>query len=859
MEIIVFTISFLLCSSLYIIKLQSKKDMILLKDKSVPLEEVIPIHSIEDDFVINGNGDLTAGYKIFLPEVFTLSDSAIESMHRSLDALLKMLPSGTIVHQQTFIYTEPYTSEETSNNFLFQDNLKNLKGKEIIQSYVNIYLTFANGEQKKKNPKNASLLRKSNFPLKEPFEIEDRLKEIFSVILNFENGLRGVSEFELLRMTSEELNNAIFDYINLSYSSPTLDAKKEVVNPLSVTDAGDLKVGNQLVSIVSLVEEGASVYEYNTSKSINAESLDSKVDLPRGILSKCGMMFSLTLGLPYNHIVNSVIEILDNEDTVASLQSEKTSLNFLTNFHQPAKEKQKEIDVFCNMINEHNYQTCYTSVNVIINDTEKEILDKKTSLAKQAFSNMNQSTVYIENEESANLFFSSIPGNARANYRGFVNTTVQALCYLNKENLYVSSKTGHIFTDRFGTPVKIDLWNYPGMDNRNRIIIGPSGAGKSFLTNNIVLQSIVHKKDTVMIDIGGSYKNMVSINGGKYFDSRIKSEFQFNPFLCPQDINGNYKYLDTSDEEGKEDLIKTIAAVLSFIWKEHGKVTPVQKAILENSIKGFYDHVNANLIFPNLINYKKYLPIFHETLNDYEKGMFDIRELEILLKVYTEGDLSYLLNAETNIDITNDTLIAYDMEDVKGKDHFPIVAILTLQIVIDKIKRRPGIAKTLIIDEALDFLNDEKFGEFIAYLFRTFRKKEGEIIIAAQNVNFIKNASQLVRDSITINCDTKIILEHGKKYWDNLKDLSLLSISDDEIDKIKSLQRSDSWRDFFLKVGNDSFIFRNSVSQMCSVAFDSRQSTMVEISKLFIEKRSMPAAISQYIENVRKKNQYSAA
>ena len=239
--------------------------------------------------------------------------------------------------------------------------------------------------------------------------------------------------------------------------------------------------------------------------------------------------------------------------------------------------------------------------------------------------------------------------------------------------------------------------------------------------------------------------------------------------------------------------------------------------------------------------------------------MFDIRELEILLKVYTEGDLSYLLNAETNIDITNDTLIAYDMEDVKGKDHFPIVAILTLQIVIDKIKRRPGIAKTLIIDEALDFLNDEKFGEFIAYLFRTFRKKEGEIIIAAQNVNFIKNASQLVRDSITINCDTKIILEHGKKYWDNLKDLSLLSISDDEIDKIKSLQRSDSWRDFFLKVGNDSFIFRNSVSQMCSVAFDSRQSTMVEISKLFIEKRSMPAAISQYIENVRKKNQYSAA
>lgn len=32
--------------------------------------------------------------------------------------------------------------------------------------------------------------------------------------------------------------------------------------------------------------------------------------------------------------------------------------------------------------------------------------------------------------------------------------------------------------------------------------------------------------------------------------------------------------------------------------------------------------------------------------------------------------------------------------------------------------------KELIIDEALDFLQDEKFGDFIAYLYRTFRKRK---------------------------------------------------------------------------------------------------------------------------------------
>lgn len=46
-------------------------------------------------------------------------------------------------------------------------------------------------------------------------------------------------------------------------------------------------------------------------------------------------------------------------------------------------------------------------------------------------------------------------------------------------------------------------------------------------------------------------------------------------------------------------------------------------------------------------------------------------------------------------------------------------------MVIDKIKKREGVNKELIIDEALDFLSDDKFGDFIAYLYRTFRKKTG--------------------------------------------------------------------------------------------------------------------------------------
>lgn len=142
-------------------------------------------------------------------------------------------------------------------------------------------------------------------------------------------------------------------------------------------------------------------------------------------------------------------------------------------------------------------------------------------------------------------------------------------------------------------------------------------------------------------------------------------------------------------------------------------------------------------------------------MTEFEKQKFEIEELLLLLEPYTDGELSFLLNATENVDIVHDRLIAFDMEDASKKEYFPLVAIITLQMIVDKIKKRQGFAKELIIDEALDFLQDEKFGDFIAYLYRTFRKKEGSITLAAQNILFLKNMPSSIKDSIIINCATK--------------------------------------------------------------------------------------------------------
>lgn len=130
--------------------------------------------------------------------------------------------------------------------------------------------------------------------------------------------------------------------------------------------------------------------------------------------------------------------------------------------------------------------------------------------------------------------------------------------------------------------------------------------------------------------------------------------------------------------------------------------------------------------------------------------------------------------------------------------------------------------------------------------------------IAAQNVLFLKNCPSNIKDSILINCDTKIILDHSsyRKELPNLRDV--LSISDDEINMIDSLQtrmiddNTTKWKEFFIKLGNNPYVFRNEVSPFAAVAFDSRQKTVVRLKQLFEETGSTYAAINRLLEERRK-------
>ncbi len=194
------------------------------------------------------------------------------------------------------------------------------------------------------------------------------------------------------------------------------------------------------------------------------------------------------------------------------------------------------------------------------------------------------------------------------------------------------------------------------------------------------------------------------------------------------------------------------------------------------------------------------------------------------------------------------------MENVQANDEiFSLVSIIIIELVLQKIKQLRGVRKTLIIDEALDFLKDPKMGDFIAYLYRTIRKKEGEVFIAMQNINFLKSCDSIVRDSIIINSATHLLLDHSEA-TSSYKDIKeLLSYTDHEIEMLDSVIKAETYREFFMRMGKTASILRMEVSPFAASVYTTKEKEVVEIEKLWKENNNLITAIYQYEENKKKK------
>ena len=823
--------------------------------KPIELSKVFPIQNIEKGFLINGNGDLTFGFSLMLPEVYSKSVTDYNIYMWDLAGMFSRVPAGTLIHKQDFYYLDSFKPlYDPSMTFARKHNLRHLDQRPVLRHYSNLFVTVSSDVSFSGTDRPNSFLSQLDFVFKRPFANYDKFMEkAEEVVTTIENTLKGIESLKAVRLSDKQLLGALVDYWNLSYNKPCLEPVGVSFQPWEIDP--DLKIGTEYVGLLSLTEEGPFVETARNAKTVSGDSFDNGNSFSNSVRLPTSLSFPIGLGFPVNHIINTTFEVFDPEWLSVKLEIEKRKSNLLAGMgHSPSKNKNQEIDFFREAVAKGDVQPGRACVNMILHHEDKKVLNNYKSLAEGAFRNMNGSKVWKENFDTAYLFIASSPGNFKTNYRGFIATSQHAVNYMPWETHYKSDTGGILLLDYFGNPCLLDTWASEYITGaRNGLVFGPTGTGKSVFINGLCDDNLYGGAHVIILDVGGSYKKLCEIHNGLYIDSKDREKLTFNIFICHQDKDGNYLY--NLDDEGKisDDQINYVYSVLSYIWKAGEAITQSERAIFRDCIKCFYDHVNEHKIFPTLIEFTEYVNIFEREMDERDKVLFNARTIQVTLREYTSGQYRELLNSTSNIQIKDYRLIVIDVENIqKNNDILNIVSLIIIQLVMDKMAELDlATKKVFIIDEAIDFLKGGDMSDFIAGMYRKIRKKGGQVILATQDAAYLEEIPQMVSKSIVSNADIKILLNHKGKEATYPVLRNLLSFTDSDFDLLNSIENGPGYRGLFIKIGVMSRLFRTALSDEALAVYTTDANHLSAIEKEYKRLGNLGSAINQYVENKR--------
>lgn len=823
--------------------------------KKIDIRKVFPYTSIEKDCLVNFNGEIIAGYQLILPEIFKYSEKELHNFHQSFANAIKQLPPGVIFHQQNFIYEDVYIASKNDYSAYDKSSFQFQNGSPLLRHYCNIYISYPTHNSSKSIFQN-SLLSPMDYFKKSPFkDYKKRFGEFSKIIRSLEVFLNDIPNLSTTRLTGKQLKGCLYDYFNGSYDIPNTDLKETVLQPFTYDD-GLIYIGDTKQKVISLVEEGIGLNRCSQeADGISASEVKSNLQNFKKIPLPTSYIYPLSLGLPFKHILNVTIEILDKDRFNTELSASKQGLNTFASFkHAGANRKQLQIEAFLKAIEKEYAIPCKTSLNVIVQDKDTEKLDIKVEYVKNAFSKLKDASGLVENYDAANLFYLYAPGNSRLSNRTFYSTVEQSTCYFQKDTNYLSDPKGLVLQDLMGNFFNFELINNKVLDNRNGLIIGFSGKGKSYLVSTLIMYFLMNNEDIVTTDIDHSYFRIyATFPDSIYLSSDDLESLAYPLFLCPKDENGKYDYKpEEPTERGKEKTdryLNFIVSILKKIWLEEAPYPkPGTAVILKRSVTSFYDYVNENDIFPTLNEYYKYTYIFEEQNTD--KGYIDFDDFRLLLREFVEGgEYEFLFNKRSEIPFVHYRAIGFDLKAVSDNNPklFSLLSMTIMHLTREK-ERLCGRDTHLICDEVLDFLKDPTMGDFIGGVYRKKRKNGGGIFSAFQKVTFLDEIPSEICSSMTANSDQIWLCDHRSRAGDYPHLERILGLNKEDLKKLAAIQHYPGSRTAFAKIQNTSFLFRNYQSPFGYATFTTSKKDKTRLSELFKKYKHWGTAVNKFAE-----------
>ena len=773
--------------------------------KTSTLESKFPLLRVENNCIISKFADITAAYRVTLPELFTLTGEEYEALHGAWLKALKVLPDYTVVHKQDFFIEERYTApnDGSERSFLARSYERHFNERPYLRHTCYLFVTKTTPERIRQTSASSVLCR--GFIVPREMRDTDAVTRFLEAAEQMERILNDSGLVRVERLTEAEIVGTADDAGLLARYFALSDERRPVVN------------------------EDFRYERLSTDRSDCRLSFAA----PVGLLLSC------------NHVYNQVIFLDDHDETLKRLEASARNMNSLAAYSRSNAINREWIEMYLNEAHSQGLRSVRCHCNVMTwAESESELKRIRNDVGSQLA--LMGCTPHHNTVDVPVLFWAAIPGNeadfpAEESFYTFLD---QALCLFNGETNYRSSLSpfGIKMSDRLsGIPIHLDISDLPMkrgvITNRNKFILGPSGSGKSYLTNHLVRQYWEQGAHILLVDTGNSYQGLCSLihaktkgRDGVYFTYTEEAPIAFNPFYVE---DGVY------DVEKRESL-KTL---LLTLWKrESEEPTRSEEVALSNAVNLYLSKLRTDRsIVPSFDTFYEFVETDYRRLLEQKRVRekdFDLENfLNVLEPYYKGGEYDYLLNSDKQLDLLDKRFIVFELDNISSnKTLLPVVTLIIMETFISKMRRLKGVRKMILIEECWKALTSANMSAYIRYLFKTVRKYFGEAVVVTQEVDDIIS-SPIVKESIINNADCKILLDQ-RKYLSKFDGIQrLLGLTDKERAQILSINLSNDPKRLYKEVwiglgGVQSAVYATETSVEEYLTYTTEESEKMQVMEL---------------------------
>ena len=457
--------------------------------KTSTLESKFPLLRVENNCIISKFADITAAYRVSLPELFTLTGEEYEALHGAWLKALKVLPDYTVVHKQDFFIEERYTAPEdgSERSFLARSYERHFNERPYLRHTCYLFVTKTTPEQMRQTSASSVLCR--GFIVPREMRDTDAVTRFLEAAEQMERILNDSGLVHVERLTETEIVGTADDAGLLARYFALSDERSPVVNEDIRLDPGVMRIGDKFLTMHTLSDLDMLPQSVATDFRYERLSTDR---------SDCRLSFAAPVGLllSCNHVYNQVIFLDDHDETLKRLEASARNMNSLAAYSRSNAINREWIEMYLNEAHSQGVRSVRCHCNVMAwAESESELKRIRNDVGSQLA--LMGCTPRHNTVDVPVLFWAAIPGNeadfpAEESFYTFLD---QALCLFNGETNYRSSLSpfGIKMSDRLsGIPLHLDISDLPMkrgvITNRNKFILGPSGSGKSYLTNHLVRQ-----------------------------------------------------------------------------------------------------------------------------------------------------------------------------------------------------------------------------------------------------------------------------------------------------------------------------------------------------------------------------------